>query len=422
MKLTTWLNSLVSCTFLIISYNVNSQVLTLAQSQQEARANYPAIRQKDLIRQTENLTISNLNKYWLPQISVNAQASYQSDVTSLSIPIPGISINPLNKDQYKLTTDINQSVFDGGVTYRQKQIEKLNSAIENEKMEVELHTLRERINQLFLGILLQDQQLKQVELIKADINTGIKKTEALVKNGLSFRSNLDNLAAELIKTEQRQIELQASRKGLIKTLALFTGRKLDENVRLQYPEIVEQTLVIKRPEIDLFRQQNMLLDDQKKLLAAKNLPRAGLFAQGGYGRPGLNMLENQFDWFYIAGIRLSWNLGTLYTNKKDKDLLSVREKSVSLQQETFMLNTNAQLIQQQADIDKLERLVASDKTIIALREKVKTAANAQLENQVISTSDYLREVNAEDQARQLLILHQLQLLQAKLNYNTIAGI
>ncbi|MGV3508794.1 MAG: TolC family protein [Sphingobacteriaceae bacterium] len=422
MKLTIWLNSLVRIGLFLLPTSLFAQSLTLIESQNQARENYPSIKQKDLIRQTADFTIQNHNKGYLPQIALNGQATYQSEVTRVDIPLPGVTINPMDKDQYKATADINQIVFDGGLISNQKQLQKLNAEVEQEKIEVELYKLKDRINQLYLGILLLDEQIKQIELVKADIKTGIRKTEALVKNGVSFRSNLHSLQAELLKTEQRNIELKSSRKGLIKTLALFLGKPLDENIQLETPQFDQLAPEIKRPELNLFEKQTDLVNQQKKLLLAKNIPKASLFGQGGYGRPGLNMLQNEFDWFYIAGVRLNWNISNLYTYKKEKQLIDISSKSIGLQQDAFILNTNTQLTQQHAEINKLKDLIESDKQIIALREKVKIAAKAQLENEVISTSDYLREVNAEDQARQLLITHQLQLLQAKLNYNTIAGI
>lgn len=422
MKLTIWLNNLVRVGVFLLPTCLLAQNLTLPESQKQARENYPSIKQKDLIRQTADLSIQNLSKGYLPQIALNGQATYQSDVTKVNISLPGVVVNPMSKDQYKATADITQTLFDGGLIHNQQKLQKLNAEVEDEKIEVELYKLKDRINQLYLGVLLLDEQIKQIELVKSDIKTGIKKTEALVKNGVSFRSNLSSLEAELLKTEQRNIELKSSRKGLIKTLALFLGHELSDNIQLETPQINQLSLEIKRPELSLYQKQTDLVNQQRKLLLAKNLPKASLFGQGGYGRPGLNMLQNEFDWFYIAGVRLNWNISNLYTYRKEKQLIDINSKSVNLQQDAFVLNTNTQLAQQQAEIDKLQELIVSDNQIIALREKVKIAAKAQLENEVISTSDYLREVNAEDQARQLLITHQLQLLQAKLNYNTIAGI
>lgn len=421
MKLTNWLNHLVRGVLILTPCTLFGQGLSLEEVQQRARDNYPAIQQKDLIRQTAEFTIQNLNKGYYPQLSLNGQATYQSDVTRVNIPLPGVTINPMSKDQYKATADVNQVLFDGGSISNQKELQRLNAEVETERNEVELYKLRERINQIYLGILLLDEQIKQVELVKSDIETGIRKTSALVRNGVAFRSSLNSLEAEKLKTEQRNIELKSSRKGLVQTLALYLGGPIDENVQLRPPSPTIIASEIKRPELNLYQKQIEFVNQQKQLLWSKNLPKASLFGQGGYGRPGLNMLQNEFDWFYIAGVRLNWNISNLYTAKKERQLTDISAKSVNIQKETFLLNTATQLSQQKAEIAKLVALVESDKQIITLREKVKSAANAQLENQVISASDYMREVNAEDQARQALIIHQLQLIQAQLNFNTIAG-
>jgi outer membrane protein TolC len=290
-------------------------------------------------------------------------------------------------------------------------------------VQVELYRLKERINQIYLGILYLDEQARQVDIVKADIQTGIRRLEAQVQNGVAFRSNLQMLKAELLKTEQRTIEIKSSRKGLVDALSLFTGETLSEDVQLEKPVSTAITVgaEITRPEIRLYNEQSKLIGHQDKMIAAKNLPRASLFAQGGYGRPGLNQLKDEFAFYYIGGIRFNWSLSGLYTRKKDKELVEVNKKIVDIQKETFLLNTNTQLKQQQAEIDKLLRLIASDYEIIELRKTVTDAAKAQLENGVITANDYLKEVNAEDQARQMLITHQVQLLQSQINYQTISG-
>ncbi|MBN8674723.1 MAG: TolC family protein [Chitinophagales bacterium] len=397
--------------------------LDLQQAYELSQKNYPVVRQKDLIRQTANITIENLQKGFLPQFTVSGQASYQSDVTSVPVSLPGITIESASKDQYRLLADVSQLIYDGGITREQKVYQQLNATVEDQKVEVELYKLKERINQLYLSILYLDEQLKQVELVKADINTGIKRVEAQVQNGVAFRSNLNMLKAELLKTDQRSIEIRSSRAGLVDALSLFVGQPLNEGLQLEKPVSTAVTIgeEIRRPELKLYSVQSKLIGQQDKLITAKNLPKASLFAQGGYGRPGLNQLKNEFDFYYIGGVRFNWSLGGLYTKKKEKELVKVNRQIVDIQKETFLLNTNAQLKQQQAEIDKLLKLVASDYEIISLRASVKEAANAQLENGVITANDYLKEVNAEDQARQLLITHQVQLLQAQINYQTISG-
>lgn len=398
------------------------QQLSLATAWELAQKNYPAVKQKDLVRQTAGISVENLQKGFLPQFSISGQATYQSDVTSVPISIPGFSIEAPNKDQYKLVADVNQLIYDGGLTREQKTLQQLNAKVEDQKVEVELYKVKERINQLFLSILYLDEQLKQVELVKKDIETGIKKVEAQVQNGVAFKSNLNMLKAELLKTGQRTVEISTSRKGLVAALSLFVGQELNEQVQLVQPAsflIADHN--IDRPELKLYTEQENLIGQQDKLIQAKNQPKASLFAQAGYGRPGLNMLKNEFAFYSIGGLRFNWSLGGLYTKKKEKEQVQVNKKIVEVQKETFLLNTNAQLKQQQAEIDKLLQLISSDEEIIALRKTVTEAAKAQLENGVITANDFLKEVNAEDMARQSLITHRVQLLQSQINYQTILG-
>ncbi len=406
-----------------ILLRAQQQTLTLSKAYELAQQNYPLVKQRELLKQTAGINIDNLSKGFLPQVSVNGQASYQSDVTKITIPLPGISITPPSKDQYKIVADVNQLLYDGGVIKEQKNIQHLNEAAEQQKLEVELYKLKERINQLFLGVLYLDEQLKQVGLVKDDLTNGIKKTAAQVKNGVAFRSNLNVLKAELLKAEQRVIEIKASRKGYTDVLGLFINQALPENVQMEKPvaAILPASNDIQRPELKLYSTQEKLLEGQYRFIDARNKPKASLFAQAGYGRPGLNMLKNDFAAFYITGVRLNWSFSGLYTKKNDKQLIGINKKAVELQKETFLLNTNTALQQQQAELNKLNQLIEKDNEIIELRISVKDAAKAQLENGVITANDYLREVNAEDQARQSLITHNIQLLQAQINYQTISG-
>ncbi len=398
------------------------QKLSLSTAWELAQKNYPAVKQKDLVRQTAGISVENLQKGFLPQFSISGQATYQSDVTSVPISIPGFSIEAPNKDQYKLVADVNQLIYDGGLTREQKTLQQLNAKVEDQKVEVELYKVKERINQLFLSILYLDEQLKQVELVKKDIETGIIKVEAQVQNGVAFKSNLNMLKAELLKTGQRTVEISTSRKGLVAALSLFVGQELNEQVQLEQPgSLLVADHNIDRPELKLYSEQENLISQQDKLIQAKNQPKASLFAQAGYGRPGLNMLKNEFAFYSIGGLRFNWSLGGLYTKKKEKEQVQVNKKIVEVQKETFLLNTNAQLKQQQAEIDKLQQLISSDEEIIALRKTVTEAAKAQLENGVITANEFLKEVNAEDMARQSLITHRVQLLQSQINYQTILG-
>lgn len=420
--LSRWTTGLMALLCSMTAMAQDSTTLTLDKAYRLAQENYPLIRQKNLVRQTATLTIENIGKGFLPQLNIAGQATYQSDVTSVPVKIPGIDIESPAKDQYKITAELSQLLYDGGATAAQKNVQNVNALVEEQRAEVDLYKVKERINQLYLGILLLDEQLKQVELVKNDIRLGIKRVEAQVQNGTAFRSNQLMLEAELLKNDQRTIELRANRKGLIDVLSLFINQQLPENTNFETPASdASISTSINRPELRMFDYQDSLFEVQNEVVNAKNRPKTSLFVQGGYGRPGLNMLKNDFDLFYIAGLRLNWSLGGLYTSKREKEILSVNRRMVDVQKDLFLLNTNTQLKQQQAELQKLEDLIESDQRIIDIRRQVKEAANAQLANGVITANDFLREVNAEDQARISLITHQLQLLQAKINYQTIAG-
>jgi outer membrane protein TolC len=321
-----------------------------------------------------------------------------------------------------VVADVNQVIYDGGTISRQKELQRLNAEVEDQKVEVELYKLQERINQIYLGALYIDGQMQQVVIVNKDINNGIKQVQAQVNNGIAFRSNLNVLKAELLKNEQRLIELKASRKGLIEVLALLVNQPLAENTVLEKPspQVVGGT-DLQRPELKLYSNQSRLVLEQQQLIHARNLPKASFFVQGGYAKPGLNLFKNTYDWYYYGGFRLTWSLSGLYTSRREKELATINNRMVDVQKETFILNSNTQLKQQQSEIEKYQQLIATDQAIIDLRESVKNAAQAQLENGVITSNDFLREVNAEDQARQNLILHQLQLLQAQINYQNILG-
>jgi outer membrane protein TolC len=393
----------------------------LEEAQQQALAHYPLTRQRDLLQQTDHITLANINRGNLPQLLFSGQATYQSEVTELGSPVDGFQIRPPKKNQYKVVADLSQVVYDGGLSRARKGLQQLSTQVAQQELEVELYRLRERISQIFLGILLLDKQAEQAGLIKKDLASGISKTRSQVNNGVAFRSNLDVLLAESLRADQRIRELQAARRGLILTLGLFLNQALDTTTVFLTPAAPPLPPAISRPELTLYQGQSLLLAGQKDLLQARSRPQVSLFGQGGYGRPGFNFLRNEFAFFSLAGLRFTWGLDWMYTLKNEKRLLLLNDQALGLQRETFMLNTNTELTQQMAEVQKLEQMIASDEQIIALRASVKRAAQAQLDNSVITSHDYIREVNAEDQARQTLILHQLQVLQARIHYQNLAG-
>ncbi|MEY5045239.1 MAG: hypothetical protein RL713_464 [Bacteroidota bacterium] len=408
--------------FLFVSSLVTGQVFTLQQAEKRALDYYPIAKLKKNYREVANLNSSNISKAWYPQLNAGGQATYQSDVTKISIPNAPFVVEPLSKEQFKFNLDVNQMIYDGGYSKAQQGIASVNADIEEAKIEVELHRLKERIQQLYLGTLYLDELIHQLTFVKNDLEQGIKKMNAQLDGGVVYRSSVDVLKAEILKTEQKEIEIQTSRASYIGALAILTDTILNNNVFLEkpvYPTGIEVGLI--GLQSTLFNSQKNMVDKQADLVKATKNPKANLFAQGGYGRPGLNMLKNEFDLYGIGGIRLNWSLSNFYTNNNERKLLAIAKQNILLQEETFTKNTNVQADQFEKEIVKLKALIEKDETIVGLRKAIKEAATAQLEAGVITSNDFLREVNAEDAARQTLKAHEIQLLQAELQLNMLIG-
>jgi outer membrane protein TolC len=397
--------------------------LTLEDCYEKARINYPLIKQKDYIAKTKDYNVSNVWNGYFPQITISGQATYQSDVTQVPLMFPGIVIERLTQDQYKIFADVTQTIYDGGIMGSQSGIQESINEIDNQKIEVELLKVKERVNQIYLGTLLIDAQLIQIEFVKDDLNASISKLEAAYLNGTATKSDVDVLRAEFLKTEQRKIELTSSRISYINMLALLINENLNESTKLTTPSQISflSSEEIIRPELKLYSAQKILIYNQDGLTNSKIIPKANLFFQGGYSKPGLNMFKNDFAWFYMTGIRFSWSLSNLYSHGNESEINQLNMQSIDAQTETFLLNTKITTNQQLQEIDKLKKLIGVDKSIIDLRTSVKESAKSKLENGVMTSNDYIRELNAEDTAKQNLEIHKIQLLLAQYNYKITTG-
>lgn len=407
----------------LTSHLAQAQSLNLWDCWRLARENYPMSRQRQLIALSSEYTIANAARGYLPKLSFSGQATIQSDVTSLpaKIPIAGFSFPDYSKDQYKIYGQIDQVVYDGGMIDLQKQEARVNRSIQEQSLDVELHTVFDRVDQLYFGILLLDGQLKQIMLTKDNIQLGIDQVKARIDNGLAYKGAADELLAQLLEAEQTRIDLTATRLGYFSMLALFIGQKLDPLTALEEPAEPALTTTIDRPELRLFDYQKRSFDIQDELANAQLRPKLGIFLQGGYGRPGLNMLSNNFSTWYLAGARFTWALDGLYTIKRQHRLAALGRRTLDLQKQTFLLNTKLQQHQYGFQIAGYYKLTTTDDTIVDLRTSVRKTALAQLQNGVLSGHDYLIQVNAEDQARQKQWLHHIQYLQTAYNYQTLVG-
>lgn len=398
-----------------------STSLTLEDCYALAREHYPMAKQRDLITRSEGYAVDNASNGNLPQVSLYGQASYQSDVPHLPIDLPGTDIPLIPKDQYKLYGEVTQVIYNGGATSLEKEGYEAKARVEQQGIEVELYKLKERINQLFFGILLLHEQIKQTDLLRRDIELGIVKTQAAIDNGIALKSSLAVLQVELLKSHQRIIELEASRDAYLEMLGLMINQTLDENTILVRPAEITPAQEINRPEMTWYDYQRQNLGLQNDLLDVQNRPKVSLFLQGGLGRPGLNIFDDALKGFYYGGLRLYWPLAGFYSVKNEKTLNEISRQGIDVQRETFLFNTRLQLRQENNEITKLQELLTTDDEIVALRKTIKETALNQLENGVINTNDYLREVNAEDNARQSKLLHEIQLLMAQYNLQTTLG-
>lgn len=420
---------LAACTFMLFFLQPEKvrgqEAITLSECYEWAHANYPLIRQHKLIEQTEQYNLSNATKGWLPQLSVSAKATYQSDVTKLpfdaeklSALIPGLEIPTLNKDQYLVVAEVNQTIWDGGTIRSTRQLTQAQAVADREQLESDLYALDDRVNQLYFGCLLQDELLRQNGLLQKELQINIDRIAAMIDNGVANQSDLESMQVELLNARQKEIELKAGRKAYGQMLAVLIGKSYTGQQTLQIPALPGTSLsgTINRPELRALDARSNMLEIQNKQVTAGLMPRIGAFIQGGYGRPGLNMLENSFEPFYIAGVRLSWNMGKLYTLKNDRRKIETNRQAVEVQRETFLFNTRLQLLQQNTEIRKITDLMKKDEEIIRLRTSIKNAAEAKLANGVISVTDLIREINSEDMAKQTAAAHRIQQLQAIYNY------
>ncbi|MFD2574397.1 TolC family protein [Spirosoma soli] len=398
--------------------------VTLEQCYTAARTAYPLLKQQGILRQTGELAIATLaTNRRLPQLSVNGQASWQSEVTTLPIELPNVSIPVLSKDQYKLTLDASYPVYDGSLTRLQTDLQRVTTAMSQQQVEVELRRLNDQVNAFFLNALLTDENLRLTQILLADLRNRIDKLTASVRFGTAAQMNVDALQAERLRTEQRLADLNATRRGLRDALHLLTDLPISDSTQLaidpQQLAIVD--LSLNRPEFQLYKAQHSLYDAQLRLTDNRMKPRVSLFAQGGAGRPALNFLNNDFRGFFIGGLRLNWNLSAAYSLRNDRQTLALNQQAVDIQQATFEKNLAVQLRQQQTEIDRLQAQLGQDAEIVALRTRVRQAAAVQFDNGVIAARDYTTELSNENQALLNQKLHELQLLQAKVQYRTLTG-
>ena len=397
---------------------VAAQAQTLEECQQAAEHNYPLIRQYGLISKTTDLTVANIGKGWLPQVSVSAQATYQSDVAAWPEQMQtvyqqmGIDLEGLRKDQYKVGIDVQQTVYDGGVISSQKEIARRKGELEAAQTDVSLYQVRKRLNDMYFGLLLLDRQIEQNKDLQALLTANEQKLAAMVKRGTASVSDHQSVKAERLNVVQRTTNLEAQRQILCRLLSAFCGIAVDTPSMPPHPPY--STNQIHRPELKAIDAQLRLADAQEKALHASLMPKFGVFAQGYYGYPGLNMFEDMMRhrWSIngMVGARLSWTIGALYTHKNDKARIQLQRETAETGRDVFLFNNHLEQVQQQENIKRYQRLMDDDAEIISLRTSVRQAAESKLEHGIIDVNDLVKELNNENAAKIQQAMHEIEML------------
>lgn len=400
---------------------VPSWAQTLEACQQLACDHYPEIRQYDLIRQSEQYDLSNAARSWLPQVSFSAQATWQNRVPEFPSALSGmldqagVSLRGLDKDQYKVALEVNQTIWDGGQSQADRRVIEATADEHRQATEVDLYAVKGRVNDLYFGILLLEERLGQTDLTIALLQSNLDKVRSLVTNGVAMQTDADAVEAELLSVQQQRVQIVASRESYRRMLELFIGQRLAE--RLERPELVEEISgESARPELAWIDAQQERLAAQELSVKSATRPRFGVFAQGYYGYPGLDyfagMVSTDWTWNALIGVKMSWNFGAYYTKKNRLSNLRVAKQQLDIQRDVFLFNTDLQVAEEQGNISRLRRALADDDRIVALRRSVREAAESKLRNGVIDTNDLLRKITDEASARSARSLREVELLKA----------
>jgi len=414
----------LSLCLIITGLNAQSnKVITLPELQAKAKDYYPLLKQKDLHQQIGEVRAHESTAHLKPQVMAVGQGTYQSEVTKFDFPASGEFHAPIIKpDQYSLGLQVEQNLFDYGVAKTEKEIAISNSAAQAQQAEVQFVQVKERVNQLFGMIVMQQENRKIMDLRKNEIEAQRKKMQSAVDNGAALQSNYLVLESEYLQSEQRIEEIKANQQSNYKTLNTLTGLTIDSTYTFVLPENKPlETLENIRPEYEMFRLQDYSLATQSDLIHKENLPRFSAFGQGYVGRPGYNFLNNDFRAYGMLGLSMKWNLSSYYTDDDRRSDLSLQQMLVDNNKQIFDINLKAALDEELDDISKLEKLLALDEKIVEAKTAIRNSSSSQLENGVITSSDYIIDLNAETQAQFSLHLHQIQLIMAKESYKTTLG-
>lgn len=395
--------------------------VTLDECQRLAWINYPLLKKYSLIKQTTDYSVKNINRGYLPQLSFNGQATYQSDVATLPdvlsnmLESNGYTVKGLDKDQYRFSLDLNQTIWDGGNIEAQKKVATTQGEVKMAQTDVDMYAVRDRVNNLYFGILLIEEKIQLNKDLQELLASNCSKLETMCKNGTAMQADVNTMRAEYLKARQQMTELLSTKQSFQQVLGLFIGKPINEITELQKPnESMPESYENKRPELEMFDAQIRQNTAQRKLLNSSIRPKLSLFAQGYYGYPSYDMFNDMFDHDFtlngMVGVRLSWNISKLYTHKNDRLKIDVANKQIENAREVFLFNNSLQSAQETVTIDKYRKMITEDDEIISLHTSVRQSAEAKLEHGIIDVNNLLQEITRENQARTEQSSHKIEML------------
>lgn len=404
----------------LLAFQSQAQTLTIKACQDSALANYPMIKQFDLIEQSKELTLSNANKAWLPQFDITFIGGIVEGMPSFSQ--PGTESSSTST-QLITIGQLNQVIWDGGMTKAGKGIIEANAEIEKSELQINLYQLRDRINNLYFGILLIDEQIAQLYLLEEILIRNHKRIQNAIDNGTAFKSDLDELKVELINIDQKRVELEYNKLAYTKVLSLMTGEEIGEDAVFSWPvfEATPAALTINRPELTKFNNQRSLVDAQAKLNKAMLIPKFGVLGFGVFLTPGVDFGSSTLDNLFVAGLSMTWQLAPLYKNGNNKKLTQVNLQRIQNQESTFLFNTNLELSQTNTELEKLSKILEQDREILALKGSIKESYEVKYNNGIATMSQMLNRINDESKARQNMIMHEIQYLMKAYQYLNKSG-
>ncbi len=445
--------TILVCAIALTTFCTTAETLTLDEAQQRAQANYPLVKRYSLIQQTTECTLSNWSKGWLPHLGVGAQITLQNrttkanddiytsidpheiklsghiglanggsmpipedaDFSTVNVEMPEPNMKGIGKMPSRVGAEVNQMIWEGGLIKGQKEVARRQSDVQAAQTDVDLYGLRDRVTDLYFGMLLIDEQMQLADEMISLLTDSERKLTTLQQKGLATGGDVAAVKAERLKAAQQRTQLSNSRRNFERVLNIFVGNDEQTSLTLIRPNEVLPSNETFRPELRLLDSQLALANAQERLLRASLMPRISAFAQGYYGYIGFDvmhdMLHRSPSFNGLVGLRVNWTIGSLYTYRNDRARLSLQRNEIDTQRETFLFNTKLQSAQETEAVAGYRRLLADDDQIIDLRVTVRKAAESKLNHGIIDVNNLPQEINKENQARITRSQHQLEMLQ-----------